>query len=165
MNEIDGVSIRAHLEDGDLKAISELHGRLYSDEFGYDHTFAHHVDRLLFDLEDLDEDRERFWIAEMNGEIVGCVALAKGDGGKARLRFLLVDPRVRGMGLGRKLVDLGVDFARETKYTSIYLTTQPNLINAGKLYISAGFELEWEREEVKWGRALIEQRYEMDLKG
>ncbi len=163
MQDLNGVNIRTRLEDGDLKAISELHGRLYSDEFGYDHTFAQHVERLLFELEDLDEDRERFWIAEMNGEIVGCVALARGDEGKARLRFLLVDPKVRGRGLGRKLVNLGVDFAREKGYGSIYLTTQPNLANAGKLYISAGFELECEREEAKWGHTLMEQCYSMKL--
>ena len=163
MKKIDGITIRTHLEEGDLEAISKLHGRLYSDEFGYDRTFQQHVERHLFDLEGLDEERERFWIAEMNGEIVGCVALAKGDRGKARLRFLLVDPIVRGRGLGRKLVELGVEFAREKGYPSIYLTTQPNLVNAGKIYKEAGFEIEWEREEEKWGHTLIEQRYTMRL--
>jgi len=165
MYDLNGVNIRTHLEEGDLKAISKLHGRLYSDEFGYDHTFAQHVERLLFDLDDLDGDRERFWIAESKGDIVGCIAVIKGGGEKARLRFLLVDPSVRGMGLGRKLVDLGVDFAREKGYPSIYLTTQPNLVNAGKLYRLAGFTPVEEVEEVKWGHTLIEQRYEMVLKG
>ena len=163
MNEMDGISIRTQLEEGDLEAISQLHGRLYSDEFGYDHSFQQHVERLLLDLEGLDEERERFWIAEMNREIVGCVALAKGDGGRARLRFLLVDPIVRGRGLGRKLVELGVEFAREKEYHLIYLTTQPNLVDAGRVYRSAGFEIEWEREEKKWGHTLIEQCYTMKL--
>lgn len=163
MDDLNGVNIRTRLYGGDLEAISELHGRLYSDEFGYDQTFAKHVEGLLFDLEDLDEDRERFWIAEVDGDIVGCVALAKGEGGRARLRFLLVDPGARGRGLGRKLVELGVDFARGKGYPSIYLTTQPTLVNAGKVYRSAGFELEWEREEVKWGHAIIEQCYSMKL--
>ena len=162
MNEIDGITIRTHLEEGDLGAISELHGRLYSDEFGYDHSFQQHVERLLFDLEGLDEERERFWVAE-KGKIVGCIAVTKGSGGRARLRFLLVDPEVRGRGLGRKLVELGVEFAREKGYPLIYLTTQPNLVNAGKIYKEAGFEIAWEREEVKWGHALIEQCYLMAL--
>ena len=163
MHYLNGVNIRTGLYDGDLEAISELHGRLYSDEFGYNQTFAKHVEGLLFGLEDLDGRNERFWIAEMDGEIVGCVALAKGDAGRARLRFLLVDPRARGMGLGRKLVELGVEFAREKGYGSIYLTTQPNLESAGKVYRSAGFKLEWKREEIKWGHALIEQCYSMKL--
>ena len=163
MDHPEGITIRAHLEEGDLRAISELHGRLYSDEFGYDQTFAKHVEMLLFDLQDLDEDMERFWIAKSKKEIVGCVALVKGEEGRARLRFLLVDPKVRGIGLGRKLVELGVDFAREKGYGSIYLTTQPNLVDAGRVYRSAGFRVEWEKEEKKWGRTLIEQCYTMKL--
>ncbi len=165
MDDLNGVNIRTRLEEGDLKAISELHGRLYSDEFGYDHTFRQHVEMLLLELRDLDEDMERFWVAESKRDIVGCVAIAKGEGEKARLRFLLVDPKVRGRGLGRKLVELGVDFARSRGYSSIYLTTQQSLVNAGKLYHLAGFTLVEEGEVVKWGHTLIEQRYEMGLKG
>ncbi len=164
MDPPEGITIRTHLEGGDLKAISELHGRLYSDEFGYDHTFRQHVERLLFDLQDLDDEGGRFWIAEKGKEIVGCIAVTKGEGGKARLRFLLVDPAVRGRGLGRKLVGLGVGFARSRGFGSIYLTTQLNLVNAGKLYRLVGFELVEEVEEIKWGHTLIEQRYEKKLK-
>ena len=101
---------------------------------------------------DYDPKRERCWIAEMNGENVGCVILVEDKDRVARLRLLLVDPKARGLGLGARLVDECVRFARQAGYRKITLWTHSVLTAARHVYEKAGFTLTVKREAAKLGQ-------------
>jgi N-acetylglutamate synthase-like GNAT family acetyltransferase len=107
--------------------------------------------------------KERIWIAEAQGRIVGCVAIVDALGGTAQLRWFLVDPASRGHGLGRSLLDHAVDFARQAGYRAIVLWTVSALAAAAALYRAAGFIRVEERAGRHWGVDVIEERYELRL--
>src|SRR5437868_14584394 len=98
------VSVRTDLRPGDIGAIVHLHGVLYAREYGFDATFEAYVAGPLAEFVRSGSPRERLWIAERDGRIVGCVAIVAASPETAQLRWFLVDPSARGMGLGRKLL-------------------------------------------------------------
>src|SRR5688500_13735635 len=106
-------TIRTHLLPGDIGSIVHLHGILYAREYNFDYTFEAYVAGPLaaFALEP--SDRQRIWIAEHEDRIVGCVAIVEAEPDVAQLRWFLVDPVVRGMGLGRRLLEESVQFSRD----------------------------------------------------
>ena len=110
-----------------------------------------------------DPKRERCWIAEMNGENVGCVFLAKDSAAVARIRLLLVDPKARGLGLGARLVDECVRFARDAGYKKITLWTHSVLIAARHIYEKAGFRLTRTDKHESWGRPVVSEYWDLEL--
>ena len=112
-----------------------------------------------------DPSREAAWIAELDGRRVGCVFLVAEDAETAKLRLLLVDPRARGSGLGSRLVDTCIEFARKAGYRRVVLWTNHPLVAARRIYLSRGFELTDERSHRSFGADLIGQDYELDLAG
>ena len=108
--------------------------------------------------------RERIWIAEKEGKIVGSVAIVKFSEKEAQLRWLLLDPEVRGQGLGRRLVEESLNFCRKVEYSSVFLWTVNTLPVAAMLYKSAGFIQTEELTHVLWGSVVTEVRYELALK-
>lgn len=149
------VTYRSH-RPGDIGHIIHRHGTFYAEEYGSDERFEALVARIMADfIDNYDPARERCWIAERDGQILGFVCLVKDaeSGGDctdtARLRVLFVEPAARGLGIGRQLVQNCLDFARDKSYRRIVLFTQSILTSAQRLYGNAGFRLIGEEEEAK----------------
>jgi GNAT superfamily N-acetyltransferase len=161
------ITIRPVGEPGDLGWMVQAHGELYDREFGWDGSFEALVARIVADYAaDHDPDREAAWIAEAEDRRrVGCVLCVAADATTAQLRILLVHPNGRGHGLGRRLVDTCVDFAREAGYERMRLWTNDVLIAARRVYLAAGFTLVEEEAHHSFGHDLVGQVYELDLQG
>ncbi|REF37403.1 bifunctional helix-turn-helix transcriptional regulator/GNAT family N-acetyltransferase [Thermasporomyces composti] len=143
---------------GDYGWVVWRHGTLYSEEYGWGTAFEGMVARIVADyLEHHDPRREAAWIAEFAGEPVGCVFCVRKDDETAQLRLLLVEPAARGMGIGRRLVDECLDFARRAGYRRMTLDTRNVLVSARRIYDAAGFRLVEEHPAEDNGRPVVEQ--------
>jgi GNAT superfamily N-acetyltransferase len=160
------VQIKPLGRPGDLGWVVQAHGELYAAEFGWDSTFEALVARIVADFAaQHDPARERAWIADLDGRRVGCVFCVTGDEpGTAKLRILLVHPDARGHGVGRRLVDTCLEFAREAGYDRVRLWTNDVLAVARRIYLAAGFRLVTEAPHHSFGVDLVGQDYELDLR-
>lgn len=159
------IVLREH-RPGDMGMVVHLEGAGYVEQLGWDMTFEGLAARIVADfLEKFDPARERCWIAEMDGRQVGHIFLAQHPERRdtAKLRLLYVDPAARGVGLGKRLVNECVQFAREVGYKKITLWTQSVLTAAHRIYQAAGFRLVREEPHHSFGKDLVGQTWEMDL--
>ncbi len=149
---------------GDLGWIVTRHGQIYAEEYGWTEPFEGLCAQIVADFaNNFDAKLERCWIAEMNGENVGCVMLVKDSAEVARLRLLLVDPKARGLGLGVRLVDECVQFARAAGYKKITLWTHSILTAARHIYEKAGFTLTASEKKHSWGKDVVAEYWDLHL--
>lgn len=150
---------------GDLGWVVMAHGEVYHRQFGWNAEFEALVARIVADYAaDHDPARESGWIAEVDGERVGCVFCMSGaEHGVAQLRILLVTPTARGLGLGARLVEQCLRFARDCGYRSITLWTNDVLVAARKIYQAYGFRLVDQERHHSFGCDLTGQHWELDL--
>ena len=144
--------------------VVEQHAVLYEREYGWNEEFEALVARIVADfIGNYDPGGERCWIAEMNGERVGSVFVARQDESTAKLRLLLVDPKARGLGLGTALVEQCIRFARRCGYQTLTLWTNDVLVAARRIYQEAGFKLRAEEQHHSFGHDLVGQRLDLEL--
>src|SRR6266568_170185 len=147
--------LRPH-RPGDMGWVIHRHGVLYAQERGYDEHFEALVAEIAAKfIQQFDAKKERCWIGERDGEIVGCVFLVKKSKTVAKLRMLLVEPSARGLGLGQRLVEECVRFAKQVGYKKITLWTQSDLDAARRIYQKAGFRLVNKNPHHSWGQDLV----------
>jgi peptidyl-dipeptidase Dcp len=156
------VSIRTTLQPGDLGYIIYRHGKLYGDEYGYGVSFECYVAGGIYEFyKAYDPSKDRVWIAEHNHCSVGSLLLMHRENKVAQLRYFYLEAEYRGIGLGKKMMSMYMDFLRLCNYTSSYLWTTNELPAAASLYTREGFKLTEEKESTAFGKPLKEQRYDL----
>jgi GNAT superfamily N-acetyltransferase len=161
MTNDQSILIRNNIKTGDAEEIISLRGIVYAQEYGFDKTFEQYVAKPLRKFAKSHTQREKIWIVDQRDRIKGCIAVVKSDDAKAQLRWFLVHPHLRGKGVGTKLVNEAIQFAKDNNYTSLFLWTVSTLKAANKIYTTTGFQLTEEKAHMIWGKYLIEQRYEL----
>ena len=161
---VNDILIRTTLEPGDLGYIIHRHGKLYGDEYGYGVSFESYVASGMSEFyKAYDPSIDRVWIAEHNGVIVGFLLLMHREGDVAQLRYFYLEADYRGIGLGKKLMSMYMEFLRSRNYKSSYLWTTNELFAAAGIYKNAGFRLTEEKDSTAFGKRLKEQRYDLVL--
>jgi GNAT superfamily N-acetyltransferase len=158
------IRIRNDLRPGDLGQIVKLHGKLYAAEYGLDHTFEPYVAAPMAAFVLRADARERIWIVESGADVAGALAIVAASPTEAQLRWFLLAPKIRGRGLGRRLVAEAVAFARSSGYHEIFLWTLGGLEAALHIYRSLGFRRTETKPHRLWGQDLVEEKYVLRLK-
>jgi GNAT superfamily N-acetyltransferase len=160
---LDNISIRIELQPGDIGYVTYMHGALYHREYNYGLQFESYVAKGLCEFyEKYKPQRNRIWACEHNNRMIGFLLLMD-RGEAAQLRYFLIEPEYRGMGLGSRLLNFYTDFLRECGYKESYLWTTHELATAAALYKRLGYKLTEEKESNSFGKRLTEQRYDLSL--
>lgn len=158
------IHIRTDLRPGDLGYLIYCQTKFYTDHYGYSLDFEYYVAAGICEFyQRYDPTLDRFWICEHDGRIIGCLLLMHREDRVAQLRYFFIDPAYQGIGLGRHLMNLYMDFLRRQGYRSSYLWTTHEQEVASALYTKYGFALTEEKPSTAFGRALWERRYELVL--
>lgn len=161
---LDSVVIRHYLKPGDLGLVLWLHGDLYNKEYQYGLSFESYVAAGLHEFySNYQEDADRVWVCEYNDKVVGFMLLMHRENRTAQLRYFILKPEFRGIGLGKRMMKQFMDFLKEKNYQAAYLWTTHELPAAASLYKRHGFKLTQEKESITFGKPVIEQRYDWRL--
>jgi peptidyl-dipeptidase Dcp len=157
----DDITIRTALRPGDIGYVTHMHGRIYYEEYHFCISFETYVAEGLNEFFQLyDPQNNRVWICEHDNRMVGFLLLMN-RGTAAQLRYFIIEKDYRGIGLGKKLMALYMDFLRQCKYETSFLWTTYELHAAAALYKMHGFVLTEEKKSEAFGKPLTEQRYDL----
>ncbi len=160
----EDIAIRTELKEGDIGYVTWLHGILYKKEYNYNIRFESYVAAGLHEFyQNYDPLKDRAWICEHHETIIGFLLLVHRENDTAQLRYFILKPEYRGIGLGKKLMNLYMDFLKSSGYRYSFLWTTNELPAAAHLYKQHGFKLTEEKESTAFGKPLKEQRYDLIL--
>jgi len=152
------------LQVGDIGWVTRRQGLIYAQDYGWDETYEALVAEILAEfVKKFDPKWERAWIAEREGEVVGSVFIVRKSDEVAKLRLLYVEPSARGLGIGKRLVDECIGFARAKGYKTLTLWTNDILVSARRIYEAAGFKLAEEERHHSFGKDLVGQTWNLEL--
>jgi GNAT superfamily N-acetyltransferase len=161
-NEKPTVIIRP-FQSGDVGYVAQLHGEFYGEHHGFFQIFEYYVMKGLTEFV-YDSSGGELWIAEVNGERAGSIAIVQDDENTAQLRWFILDDHYQGLGIGTKLFQTALNYCKEHNYKHIYLWTISMLNAARHLYAKNGFTVTEEKENIEWcGERLIEERWDLEL--
>jgi len=161
---LNDIKIRTDIRPGDLGHVIYRHGKLYSEEYNYSPAFEAYVAGGLSEFyANYNAATDQVWICEHRDKIVGFLLLMHRTDNTAQLRYFYLEPEYRGIGLGKKLMDLFMDFLRKCGYRHAYLWTTHELSAAAGLYMRHGFRLTEEKDSTDFGKLLREQRYDLTI--
>ena len=161
---LKSISIRTTLKPGDIGYVTYMHGDLYQREYGYGIGFEAYVAKGFYEFyEHYNPALDGVWVAEHGEKVVGFLLLMHREPRVAQLRYFILDPAYRGIGLGKKLSQLYMDYLHEKGYQKSYLWTTNELLTAANIYHKMGFRLTSELPSETFGKPLKEQRYDIDL--
>lgn len=165
MVQLNNIIIRNDFHSGDVGYMIYLHGKLYKEEYNYGIEFEMYVAKGLLEfLENYDPQKDRIWICEYQNKIIGSLVLMHRENNAAQLRYFLTKPEFRGIGLGKKLMELFLNFLHQGKYRSSFLWTTEEQKSAATLYKKSGFILTEEKFSDAFGKKVKEQRYDLKMK-
>jgi len=169
MSETDktlhSIGIRTELKPGDLGYVIYRHGKLYGEEYSYGVSFEMYVALGIDEFyKKYNPELDRVWICEDNEKIIGFLLLMNRGNNTAQLRYFYIDAEYRGAGLGKKLMELFMEFLKDKGYQSCYLWTTHEQQTAAALYKRWGFKLTEEKQSTAFGKPLTEQRYNLIVK-
>lgn len=160
----DDIEYRNELNPGDIGYIIYLHGRIYANESNFSNDFEKYVIKTFYDfLQNYSPENDRIWIAEYHNKIVGCIAIQHQPKNEAQLRWFLLDPAFRGLGIGKRLLTDALNFCKERNYKNIFLLTTSAQNKALEMYKMAGFKLTESEELHQWGKTFQHERYNLKL--
>ena len=158
------ITIRTDIRHGDLGYLTYLHGKLYGEEYGYNVVYEKYVAQGIAELmENYNSQKDHIWFVENQGKMVGAIAIMGRSGEIAQLRYFLLLPQYRGLGLGKKLVQTALDFCKTTGYRTVYLLTATELEAAAHLYHKFGFRKTREVTTHHWGKEVVEAYYDLNI--
>lgn len=161
--KLEDINIRTDIRPGDIGYITHMHGWIYQEEYEYSIAFEAYVAESFYKfLIKYNPENDRLWCAEHNGNIIGCIGIV-GGGESAQLRWFLVAPHYRSIGLGKKLLKEALDFVKVKNYKSVYLDTTNDLDKAISMYKRIGFIKKLEKSNNSWREGLTELEFEMKL--
>lgn len=161
--KFEDITIRHDIRAGDAGYITYMHGLIYKQEYNYSIAFEGYVAQSFCEfLLNYNPNRDRVWMAEYYGEIIGCIGIV-GRGDRAQIRWFLLHPNYRGIGLGKRLLNGALSYCHEKGFKSVYLDTTNDLDTAIAMYTKAGFIKVAEKKNNSWREDLTELEFEMQL--
>jgi peptidyl-dipeptidase Dcp len=159
---LEDITIRTEFKPGDFGYIIHRHGAMYAKEYNHGISFEMYVAEGVCEFyQNYNSTKDRVWICEHQGKIIGSLFLQHRENKKAQLRYFYLEQEYRGIGLGKMLMNLYMDFYKENEFTSSYLWTTDELDAAASIYIKHGFLLAEELSTNSFGKELVERKYEL----
>ncbi|OEF98136.1 bifunctional helix-turn-helix transcriptional regulator/GNAT family N-acetyltransferase [Desulfuribacillus alkaliarsenatis] len=164
LDGVEPITIRFFKDSNDIDYIVDKHRDIYGKEYGLGSEFISYVEKYIRQFQQThNKEKEAVWIAETNSKVVGAIAAVMVDDSTVQLRWFLLEPEVRGRGLGQRLMNVAIEFCRDKGYEHAFLWTLDKLDTARHLYRKYGFTITETKENNTWAKNFTEERWDIKL--